>query len=131
MLLIAAASCEDREVKDVVPDSDMLLSDSAYANVSTDPFSIISATIDGDSLAVKLRFGGGCGSVEAKLYASSSVMESFPVQRNIKISFTDNDWCKASITRTFSFNIKPVRVDGNDQVMLRLEDWDTSLSYTY
>lgn len=108
-----------------------VVSNAVYANAPNGDFQLDRVEITGDSLLVSIRYGGGCGDVYMKLLTSDMVMESLPVQRNIKLSFKDKDDCEAFLFRVFTFDLKPARVYGNNSVVLKLEGWDTALEYTY
>lgn len=131
---ILFANCEgnqeDCDVNDA-SSSKIIISNSCYSDVSNDDFQFENVEIDGDSIRVTIRYGGGCGDIDVKLFDADVIMESFPIQRNIRIFFKDNDLCKALITTTVSFDLSPIQVSGNDKIILNLSDWGTSLLYEY
>jgi len=102
-----------------------------FINAPDDDFDFANAEIIGDSLKLTIRYGGGCGDVEIKLIDSGAIMESYPVQRNIRLSLKDKDLCKALLTKVISFNLIPVRVSDNQKVSLNLAGWESPLLYEY
>jgi len=84
--------------------------------------------ITGDELHVS-----GCNGSrwEATLIDSGKLAYSNPPQRYAKIEFVNNEDCLAVISRTFVFNLKPLRVKESRKVYINLEGWPQSLLYTY
>jgi hypothetical protein len=89
------------------------------------------AEIKGDSLALTIQYGGGCGNIELNLIDADVILESYPVQRNIRLSLKDEDPCKKLVIKEISFDIVPIRVDGDNTVILNLQGWDGQLTYQY
>ena len=102
-----------------------------YINGPADEFFWQSASIDGDCLKLVVRYGGGCEEVDFKLYDSSAIMESFPLQRNIRISLDDDDFCEALVTQELSYDLTPLQVEGYSKIILNLQGFDESLTYNY
>ena len=103
-----------------------------YNNSPNDDFDFRDIKIDGDCLVVTIEYGGGCGNVEVKLIDAGVVMESNPVQRNLKVSFKDEDFCKVLLVREFSFDLTPIRTFGENRVLLNISNWNKEgVLYTY
>lgn len=109
----------------------ILISNDAYINAPSDHFQFLNAEIKNDSLYLRIEYGGGCGDIELKLIASEDIMESHPVQQNIRLSFSDNDFCKALIRKNIAFNLKPVQASTYGTIQLNLLGWKTPLIYKY
>lgn len=102
-----------------------------YETAANDAFDFTDVEIIDDSLHVTFSYGGGCGDIEVKLIDSESIMESMPVQRNIRLSLKDNDDCKMQKIGVFSFDLKPIRINDDNEVLLNIAGWDTQLLYEY
>ncbi len=109
----------------VVVDADL------YENAPADEFQFQSVIIDGSCLKVIVRYGGGCEEVVFQLIDASAIMESFPIQRNIRLSLEDNDQCKALITQELFYDLTPLQVEGNSKIILNLQGFQGSLTYQY
>lgn len=131
LFFIALASCENEKVE--IPDvnSKTIISPELYEK--PDDFkTIIEAKIIGDVLEVIIGASGCDGSTwEVQLIDKGVVMESYPVQRFAKIGFTNKELCAAVISKTFTFDLKPLRVKGDNRVSFNLDGWDKSLLYVY
>ncbi|SDX36738.1 hypothetical protein SAMN05444411_10516 [Lutibacter oricola] len=92
---------------------------------------INSASIDDDCLKINYSSSGCSGdSWEVKLIDAGVIMESFPPQRNIKLSLKNEEICEAYFTKEISFDIDKLQVDG-EVVLLNLEGFDTQIRYEY
>ncbi len=109
----------------VVVDADL------YENAPADEFQFQSVIIDGSCLKVIVRYGGGCEEVVFQLIDASAIMESFPIQRNIRLSLEDNDQCKALITQELFYDLTSLQVEGNSKIILNLQGFQGSLTYQY
>ena len=80
---------------------------------------------------ITIQYGGGCGNIELKLIDSEMILESYPVQRNIRLSLKDEDYCKALITKELSFDLTPIQISGYNQIILDISTWNEPILYTY
>ncbi|GAB1857326.1 hypothetical protein MHTCC0001_21620 [Flavobacteriaceae bacterium MHTCC 0001] len=66
-----------------------------------------------------------------KLVDSGSVAESLPVQRLLKLEFKNQEDCSAVFKRRLSFNLEPLQIKGNNTIILNLDGWDNTVTYSY
>ncbi len=66
-----------------------------------------------------------------ELISSTSILESFPVQRLVKVELDNEDACLAVFQKTVSFDLAPFQVDGQNQVILNNDGWDQPITYQY
>ncbi len=108
-----------------------LVSAEEYKNSLSDPLTINSLEIiDG---CLKISFSaGGCGgdTWELELIDSGDILESYPPQRNVKLSLKNEELCKAYITKEVTFDISNLKVDG-DRVQLNFLNSDKGILYEY
>lgn len=102
-----------------------------YQNGPADEFYFQSATIDGNCLKMIVQYGGGCEAVIFQLIDASVILESFPIQRNIRLSLEDNDNCEALVTQELNYDLTPLQVDGYAKIVLNLQGSQESLIYNY
>lgn len=116
-------SCDKNEAMPSEVDSTTITDSKRYKQLSGD-VPISGVRMEGDELYVTLTASGCDGSRwEARLVDSGMVAESYPVQRFAKIEFVNNEVCLAVISRTFLFDLKPLRVKGNREVIIHLDGW--------
>ena len=108
-----------------------LVSDALFENAPRDMFQLDSAYVNDDCLKVTVSYGGGCGGAIFELIATTSILESDPVQRIIRISLDDKDDCEAYITEEISFDLIPLRVDSITEINLNLAGLASALNYQY
>ena len=133
ILMFVSISCSNEvEPNDITDEIKIIIDGELYNSAPNDTFSIKEIKITNDILKIVIEYGGGCGDVEAKLIDAGVVMESNPVQRNIRLSFKDHDFCKALIEKEYSFDIKSIQVIGDNRVFLNIKDWNNKrILYTY
>jgi len=112
-------------------ESSTIVDSDQFMNAPSDPFFFRKVIINGDCLEIELQYGGGCGDTEFQLVGAEEVMESFPEQRNIRLSFKDEDNCEALVTKTLSYDLTSTRVGDSGTVILRLQEWEEGLEYNY
>ena len=77
----------------------------------TDPVTINTAEVKGDSLWMTVSFGGGCRGHTFLLLADAAWMESYPVQTGVRLAHeSNNDPCDAMLSRTLKFDLVPLKV---------------------
>ncbi len=87
-------SCQTMEPVDTVP-------------AKGDFYTLDSLSVSGNCLNVYITYDGGCGSVDATMYYTERIMESFPPKTVLYFKFTDNDACRSLIQKTFLFDLSP------------------------
>lgn len=112
-------------------DQTVIVNSELYEDAPADMLTIESLAINGDCL--KINFGAsGCSgdSWELKLIDSEAILESFPPQRNVRLSLKNEELCAAYITRELTFDITDLQTDG-DEVMLNIINSDSGILYKY
>ena len=109
----------------VVVDADL------YQNAPADEFYFQSVTIDDNCLKISVQYGGGCEDVIFQLFDASSILKSLPLQRNIRLSLEDNDFCEALITKKLDYDLMPLQVEGYAKIILNLQGFEGNLVYNY
>lgn len=131
VLTILSCSKDDDNENPVNCDFDTLISTEQYANAPSDQLTINSLEINNDCLKISFSSGGCTGDTwELKLIDSEEILESYPPQRNLRLSLKNEELCEAYITKEFTFDISSLQVDGN-KVQLNLTNSDKSILYEY
>lgn len=95
-------------------------------------FSITDAYIEEDCMIISVSYSGCEEDITTILVDQGVVMESFPVQKNVKfIVTTDITDCLPFFETTISFNLIPLRVANESQINFNLEGFAEQLLYTY
>src|SRR4029079_7969979 len=77
---------------------------------ASDPLSISSASIEGDTLRLPATYGGGCRRHALQPIAETVWMESYPVQVSTRIAHNaGGDACKALVSRVLHIDLSPLR----------------------
>lgn len=126
-------SCSDNEVVDQDNcDAQVVISSEDYTDASSTGLTINSIEIEDDCLKVNYSASGCDGSSwELELIDSEAILESFPVQRNLNFSFTNNEVCEAFLTKEKTFDISNLQVEDNNSIRLNITNSSESILYEY
>jgi hypothetical protein len=76
----------------------------------SDTLAIESSSIDGDTLRLRVSYGGGCRTHLFQVIVEKAFMESFPVQVRARVAHESNDDpCDAIVERTLRWDLSPLR----------------------
>jgi len=116
----------DQECDDCVT-----ISKQRYEQAITNNYELNEVKLNGDCLEITFSASGCSGSSwETDLIDMGAIAESFPVQRFVRLSLTDEELCEAWITKTVSFNISPLQVE-QDRLYLNFDGWEGQILYKY
>ncbi len=135
LILIGVISYMCSNDKDVeiqtICDFVTLVDTQEYNNAQDDHVTINSFNRTGDCLQINFSASGCDGeSWEVTLIDAGIILESYPPQRNIRLHLKNKERCLAYFTKEYSFDLTPLRVDGN-QVQLNFAKADKNIQYTY
>lgn len=131
LLLISCGKDNDDNLQRV-EDKNFTISTDLYENTPSDHFEILSASISGDFLTLKISSGGCQGnSWEGKLIASSENINSVPPQRKLKFVLKNEETCLAIATRNFTFNISSLKTREKGSLLLEIEKFDSKILYEF
>ncbi len=134
-ILLSAITVSCITKMEEVPDSDkktVVLDNILYTKAITNNYTIKSAAVVGDSLAVEVTSSGCSGSSWVfKAFDSEVVAESYPIQRYVRITLDNKELCLAVITKRVSFDLKTIRTSGYKNIAINLDKWAAQLLYSY
>jgi hypothetical protein len=132
-----AASASDETTKTEVPAETDVFEAFKKAlreeyGTESDPFTLLDARVEGDSLLVRLQFGGGFREHRFGLFSVGPATKSLPRQQSLLMMHdSKGDMGRALITEDRAFDLKPYRDPLHHVVMIRLDGWPDGLDYTY
>lgn len=128
LLLIVIISCNEIVENNFTNDS-VVINETIYEQTNTNNYTILDVKLNGNELTLKIGASGcNSNSWQATLVDSGLVLESFPVQRNIKIALENNEACLAYFEVEYTFNIQSL-VDNLAPVNFNLEGWNQVINY--
>lgn len=82
----------------------------ASVQAARDPYQIRSRTVDGDVLRVVVTHGGGCGRHDFRLCYEPQLLETNPVQVNLRLDHdAHGDVCRRIDRKVLEFDLRPLR----------------------
>ncbi|XLS29859.1 hypothetical protein ACJD0Z_03315 [Flavobacteriaceae bacterium M23B6Z8] len=112
-------------------DDGVIISGSEFVNAPSDQLTISNLEITDNCLAITFSASGCSGeSWRIKLIDAAEVLDSDPQQRNLRLSLKNDELCDAIITRTVSFDLTRLQLDGNE-IILRIANNSSQISYRY
>lgn len=98
----------------------------------SDPFQLLAARVDGDSLVLTVQYSGGSAAHDFRLDPQGAPTKSLPRQQFFSLHHdAHGDLARALITEERAFDLVPYRDPRNAVVHLRLENWDETVVYGY
>ena len=135
VFLLLSISCSDDDKKTIDSNCDkqaQVVSDTNFQDIITANYMITKVVLNGDCLSVTISSSGCSGETwDVELISSNSILESFPVQRLVKIELDNPEVCLAIVQKTVSFDLAPFQVDGQNQVILNIDGWNETINYQY
>ena len=125
-LPLLVASCQRTAT---VEDSQSASKEAQFSSSASDPFDLLGARIEGDSMMIDVRYGGGCKEHVFALDAGP-MLKSLPPKQLLSISHDANgDNCRALITTTIAFDLVPYRRSPRGITVIVLDGQELSYEY--
>ncbi len=134
ILCFVNMKCEesDNDVVNSSCDFISVIDKTQYDNLDTANFKFINVEIVDDCIIIKIGASGCSGDNWGfNLVDSGVVAESSPEQRYLKFELVNDEACLAYFERTISFDLLPLQVNGSNEIILHIENVDSSLNYKY
>lgn len=112
----------------------LLLADGVGVDAKSDPFDVSSVRIEGDILAVQVRYSGGCATHDFVLLDTGIATRSIPPQHRLHLVHdAHGDACEAYLTRDLFFDISPLKkvYSSLDQVVILIDGVEGTTLYTF
>lgn len=128
LFLLAMTACKASQTKEMgnKPTCQPVVQDAALYEANSDPFTLVSASMDGKCLKIDVEYGGGCGEAEFTLVWNGAMMKSMPPQVPMKLHLVDKDNCRSIVRKSLCFDVDQV-YDGDFVILLK--DFEGKLMY--
>ena len=132
LVLLLSTQCADNDPAVSQCSSNVRIDNLAYKNANSAYYNLINTEIYSDCLTIHISASGCSGeSWILELIDSDSVTESFPPQRHLKFALTNSEACLAVFSKSESFDLASLRLDGINEVILNIEDFSDTIIYSY
>jgi uncharacterized protein YcfL len=124
-LLIA---CTEKNDTINLENETVFIDNSLYQQTTTKNYTITEVQLNEHLLTIKISSSGCSGnSWNAILIDANEILESHPIQRNIKLALENNEACLAVLGREFTFDITILKEEF-PEVILNLEGWNNQIN---
>lgn len=108
-----------------------LVLEDEFAPIVTSNYRVDHVQLEGDCLEITVQTGGcNAETMAMALYALNSPKEQDLANQLLKVEVEAQD-CMALIFKTVSFDLMPLRQNGQNELFLELEGWAELLVYAY
>ena len=105
-------------------DQPVIVDKALYETAPDDFLFFETVLLDGDCLEITFTSSGCDGSTWiTELIDSEAILESFPVQRVLRLSLHNMEPCDAVIAKTVSFDLTPIQLEEYDRILLNIEGY--------
>lgn len=121
-------SCDDKNDAIILEYESVVINNVLY-NETINNYIITDVHLNENLLTIKISTSG-CNSNnwKAVLIDANEILESFPIQRNIKLYLENNEACLAVFEKEFTFNISILK-EGFSEIVLNLNGWNNQINY--
>lgn len=132
LFCISFISCEkDDDNNSIDYDQEVIISAVLYNSAPSDFLTINNVILTDDYLKINFSSSGCSGeSWDVKLIDADVILESYPPQRNLRLSLENKELCEAYITKEITFDISKLQIDEN-QVLLNIKNFESQVLYKY
>ena len=133
-ITIMLNACDDHSETDCFKacSQPVIVNADEYQNAPNDALEIVNIQLEGDCLVIRFESGGCDGnSWVIMLIDSEAVMESYPPQRNLRLSLKNQEPCDAIVTKEIAFNVSNLRLAEYDKIKLNITNSGDQVLYEY
>lgn len=128
-LTVLFFKCDEKDIDVNYENENVVVNNSLYNQTETNNYTITNVQLTENELTVKISSSGCSGdSWKAILVDANLILESFPIQRNIKLALENNEACLAVFEKEFTFDISTLKED-YESLYLNLEGWNSQIFY--
>ncbi len=132
VMLTMFNACEEDKINESNCDALIALDADKYQNGATDFYTIVHSSIIDNCLEIEYSASGCDGaSWTVEMVDAEVVLESFPIQRNLKMLLDNKEACQAVFTKKVSFDLTPIQTESYSKIILNIDGYEEPLLYDY
>jgi hypothetical protein len=122
-------ACDEKNDNTNLQNETVFIDNNLYQETTTNNYTITDVQLEGHLLTIKISSSGcSANSWKAILVDANEILESDPIQRNIKLSLENNEACLAVFEKQFTFDITILKEEFSE-VIFNLEGWNHQIKY--
>lgn len=88
--------------------------------------------VTSDSIAIAVRYSGGCKEHKFRLISKDQYMKSLPPQLPLFLDHQDGeDVCRQLVEDTLLFDLTPIRFENHNELVIRINGSEQTAIYSY
>lgn len=104
----------------------------SYGNSATSPYTINNVSINEDCMVIEFSASGCDGNTwDMQLIDSDVVSDSSPPQRYVKFFLVNTEDCLAVVDRIRSFDLTPLQIEDESEIIINVDEYSGSVTYMY
>ena len=109
-----------------------IIDETKYNQTNTNNYTITNVVLNGNCLEITVS-SSGCNpnNWDMNFVASEVVVETLPNMWYAKVELINNEDCQAVFQKSVSFDLTPFQITGQNQVLIKIQGWNTSIMYQY
>lgn len=126
-------ACSESNSNNSTCNKSALIASTSYFNqLNTTNYTITNVALNEDCLDITLSSSGcNANNWQMNLYSTSAFSSTAIPQKDLKIQLVNNDACLAVFQKTVSFSLVPYRLNGQNEITLKIAGWAAPVTYTY
>ena len=134
-MFLVFLSCSESKDVSVNPNCDKqseIIDEASYNLVNTSNYVITGVVINQDCLDVTIGSSGcDANNWTMNLFSTNNFSNTNPIQRNVKVELVNQEACAAAFQKTVSFDLTPLRVSAQTQIIFNIDGWSEQIVYNY
>ena len=105
-----------------------IIDENTFNELSTENYQLDNIILNDNCMEITLTSTGCDGKTwELNLYG----LETTTIEKPVKLELINEETCLAIVKKTISFNLTPLRVEGQNEVLINIEGWNEPIIYQY
>ena len=116
------------------PQRNVMLKSRIGEFIESDPLTIDSLRLEGNTLFMTVTYSGGCAEHKFQVIGSPAVMKSLPPKRSVQIAHDANgDSCRGMVTRILEIDLTNIAYNPTpgSEIILLFKGSDKSINYIF
>lgn len=124
---LCCIACNETIDDPILQNEAVVINSGLYNATNSNNYTITDVSVNANLLTLKIS-GSGCSgdSWKAVLVDANQILESYPIQRNIKLALENKEACLAVFEKEFTFDVSVLK-ENYTEIILNLDGWNAQI----